>query len=209
MKLDINCYSHFSLKEIKSDKNLNTKVQNPVIFLDRDGVINKDSPEYIKNRSEFHFIPGSIEAIKLMNKKGFSCIVISNQSMINRKISTLKNLIEINTYLLSEVESHGGQIIDIFFCPHRPDENCICRKPKPAMIEAAALRYKVDISKSIMVGDSLKDIQCAHNAGCSHAILVRTGNGKKTENLLAENKLQVSFIGDCLLDVAKWIDITK
>ncbi|KPA18673.1 D-glycero-D-manno-heptose 1,7-bisphosphate phosphatase [Candidatus Magnetomorum sp. HK-1] len=187
-----------------TEKLIKENENSPVIFLDRDGVINQDSPEYIKNRSEFHFIPGSIEAIRLLTQNSFTCIVISNQSMVNRKISTLKDLMEIHSYMLSELNSQGGHIHDIFYCPHKPDENCMCRKPKPAMIEAAASKYSIDISQSIMIGDSLKDIQCAHNAGC-HAILVRTGNGKKTESLLSENGLKTSFVADCLLDAAKWV----
>ncbi|MBF0451548.1 MAG: D-glycero-beta-D-manno-heptose 1,7-bisphosphate 7-phosphatase [Candidatus Magnetomorum sp.] len=175
------------------------------IFLDRDGVINKDSSEYIKNRSEFHFLPRTLEAIKLLTQNDFSCIIISNQSMINRKISTLENLMDMHIYMLSEIQSHGGHIQDFFFCPHRPDEYCMCRKPKPGMIVKAASIHSIDISQSIMIGDSLKDIQCAINAGCRHAILVRTGNGIKTETVLADNALKASFIANDLLDATRWI----
>jgi len=176
-----------------------------IVFLDRDGVINVDSPHYIKNQSEFYFIDGSLEAIKLLSQHNYLCIIISNQSMINRKISTLNHLMEMIDYMKSEIQAHGGHIQDFFFCPHRPDEKCACRKPKTGMIKKAASVYSIDISKTIMIGDSLKDIQCATNAGCRHAILVRTGNGRQTEMLLNNNNLPISFIADNLLAAANWI----
>jgi D-glycero-D-manno-heptose 1,7-bisphosphate phosphatase len=182
------------------------KMDSPnVIFLDRDGVINIDSPDYIKNRFEFHFIEGSLEAIKLLTQYHYLCIIISNQSMINRNISTLDHLMDMNSYMFSKIQAHGGHIQDFFFCPHRPDEQCSCRKPKTGMIQKAASKYAIDISKSIMIGDSLKDMQCANNAGCRHVILVRTGNGRKTERLIDQKDIKITFIADNLLAAAHWI----
>jgi D-glycero-D-manno-heptose 1,7-bisphosphate phosphatase len=179
-------------------------VTPPVIFLDRDGVINEDSSEFIKTREEFHFIPGSVEAIKRLTQNGFSCIVITNQSMIHRKISTLSHLMDMNQWMISHVQANGGHIHDIFFCPHGPDSGCECRKPKTGLIEKAASVYSIDISQTIMVGDNLKDLQCSNRAGCAYTVLVRTGKGKKTESLI-NNTVTVDFIGDCLLDTVQWI----
>jgi len=182
-------------------------VSGPVIFLDRDGVINEDSPDYIKNRSEFHFIPGSLEAIKIFTQKGFTCIVISNQSMIHRKISTMAHLLDMSEMMLAQINAFGGQILDIFFCPHAPDENCICRKPKTGMLQKASSLYDIDLSKSIMIGDNLKDIQCANNAGCAQAILVRTGKGSQIEPMLKKSPITVDFVGDSLIDVCHWLTV--
>jgi D-glycero-D-manno-heptose 1,7-bisphosphate phosphatase len=185
-----------------------TRITKPVVFLDRDGVINIDSSAYIKTRDEFHFLPGSIEAVKQLTQNGFACIVISNQSMIHRKLSTLANLMDMNQWMLSQIEINGGHIQDIFFCPHGPESGCDCRKPKTGLLEKAASVYDIDISKTIMIGDHLKDIQCANHAGCARTILVRTGKGQTTESIL-DHKLIVHFIADCLLDAVKWIINSK
>jgi len=179
-------------------------ITTPVVFLDRDGVINEDSSEYIKTRDEFRFIPGSIEAIRLLTQKGYTCIVISNQSMIHRKISTLSHLIDMNQWMISQIKANGGHIHDIFFCPHGPDSGCECRKPKTGQIKKAASIYAIDISQTIMIGDHLKDLQCANTAGCACTILVRTGKGQKTASVINDS-LKVHFIADCLLDAALWI----
>jgi len=179
-------------------------VTTPVVFLDRDGVINEDSSAYIKTCEEFRFIPGSIEAIRQLTHNGFTCIVISNQSMIHRQISTLSNLMDMNQWMISQIKANGGHIHDIFFCPHGPESGCECRKPKTGLIEKAATIYSIDISQTIMIGDNLKDMQCANNAGCAHAILVRTGKGQKTESIL-NDKVDVHFIADTLLDAVQWI----
>jgi D-glycero-D-manno-heptose 1,7-bisphosphate phosphatase len=178
-------------------------ITTPVVLLDRDGVINEDSPDFIKTRQEFRFIPGSIEAIKQLTQNGFTCIVISNQSMIHRKISTLAHLMDMNQWMISEIQSMGGHIQDVFFCPHGPESGCECRKPKTGLIKKAASVYSFDISQSIMIGDSLKDLQCSNNAGCVKTILVRTGKGKHTESLIDEH-LNVHFIANCLFDAALW-----
>jgi D-glycero-D-manno-heptose 1,7-bisphosphate phosphatase len=180
------------------------RITKPVVFLDRDGVINEDSSAYIKTRDDFRFIPGSIEAVKQLTQNGFACIVISNQSMIHRKISTLSNLMDMNQWMISQVAANGGHIQDIFFCPHGPDSGCKCRKPKTGLLEKAASVYSIDLSETIMIGDHIKDLQCANNAGCARTILVRTGKGRTTESLI-DDKLTVHFIANCLLDAVKWI----
>jgi D-glycero-D-manno-heptose 1,7-bisphosphate phosphatase len=147
------------------------------VFLDRDGVINADSPEYIKSRDEFHFIPGSLDAIARLTRGGFCVIVITNQSAINRRMVSLSELEAIHARLREAVTSTGGRITDIFYCPHRPDEQCDCRKPKPGLILAARKRYDIDLARSIMVGDSAKDILAGKAAGCGQTVLVETANG--------------------------------
>ena len=149
------------------------------IFLDRDGVINVDSPDYIKSPSEFYFIPGSREAIALLTAHQFDIILITNQSVINRKMVTHAGLEAIFDKLSAGVKALGGEIKDIFFCPHTPQEACSCRKPLPGLILQAREKYDIDLETSCMVGDSAKDILCARNAGCGTAVLVKTGNGEE------------------------------
>lgn len=175
------------------------------IFLDRDGVINIDSPDYIKNESEFEFIPKSPEAIALLSKNGFNVIVITNQSLIGRKMAEQKTLDAIFKKMEQGVEKAGGTIKDIFFCPHTPEDNCLCRKPNPGLILKAKKKYNIDLNKSLMVGDSAKDIECARNAGCSKALLVRTGNGTKAELKLADKGILPDFTGSDLHETALWI----
>ena len=176
-----------------------------VVFLDRDGVINRDSPDYIKSVSEFEFLPGSVSAIQHLTVNGFTTIVITNQSAVNRKMISRRDLEAIHTLMIAGVESKGGKITDIFFCPHTPDDDCDCRKPEPGLIFQAQMRYGIDLSKAVMVGDSAKDIECARNAGCGHAVLVRTGNGIRAEKTLAEKKIFPDHVAEDLYEATAWI----
>jgi len=176
-----------------------------IVFLDRDGVINIDSSEYIKNESEFEFIPGSPEAIALLCKNGFHVIVITNQSLIGRKMATQQTLDAIFKKMQEGVKKAGGEIKDIFFCPHTPEDSCSCRKPKPGLILEAQKKYQIDLARSCMVGDSEKDIECARNAGCSKTLLVKTGNGSAAVKQLAQKGITPDFIGSDLYETALWI----
>ena len=176
-----------------------------VVFLDRDGVINRDSADYIKECSEFHFLPGSLEALRLLRQNGFTTIVITNQSAVHRNLISRATLNEIHEKMKREVTVSGGAITDIFFCPHRPDEGCDCRKPKPGLILQAQEKYRVDLSGAWMIGDSVKDIECGRNACCGHTVLVRTGNGSQAEKSLLERNTPPDFIADTLLDAVRWV----
>ena len=184
------------------------EVLQKVVFLDRDGVINEDSPNYIKTWSEFRFLPGSLEALRLLNTRGFTTIIITNQSIVHRKMAPEETLREIHENMRRMVDRNGGHITDIFFCPHRPEEECECRKPKPGLIRQAQNMYPMNRLNTWMVGDSVKDIECARNAGCGHAILVRTGNGSAAERILSEKKTPPDYVADTLLDAVNWITVT-
>jgi len=188
-------------------RNQNTTKQKllKVVFLDRDGVINRDSPDYIRSWSEFEFLPGSLRALKRLTQKGFSIIVITNQSAVNRGMMSLKDLDFIHTQMQSIVAANGGKISDIFFCPHTPDDHCGCRKPKPGLIHQAQRRYTFDLKSAYMVGDSAKDIECAQNAGCGCAILVRTGNSAESETILTQKNIAPDYVAADLDDAANWI----
>ncbi|OQY01929.1 MAG: D-glycero-beta-D-manno-heptose-1,7-bisphosphate 7-phosphatase [Desulfobacteraceae bacterium 4572_130] len=176
------------------------------IFLDRDGVINIDSPDYIKKRSEFHFISGSCEAVSLLYKNGFNIIIITNQSAVARKMITTLELEKIFKKMEKRIKAHGGRIKDIFYCPHLPKDNCSCRKPRPGLIFQAAEKYNINLANSCMVGDSIKDIECGKNAGCGAYILIDEGKeNKKIEKELKTKNIKPDLITKNLASASKWI----
>ena len=156
------------------------------IVLDRDGVINQDSDDYIKSAEEFVPIAGSIEAIAKLSAAGFRVFIATNQSGLARKYFGEDILSEIHHLLCSMVEQLGGTIDGIFYCPHHPDDNCNCRKPRTGLLEQIESEFACELAGSYFVGDSLKDIQAAQAFGCN-PILVRTGKGTLTESVLESN----------------------
>lgn len=176
-----------------------------VVFLDRDGVINRDSPDYIKSWSEFEFISRSLGAIRDLTRAGFTIIIITNQSALARKLISRSELEHIHSRMKAAVESKGGKINDIFICPHSPSDGCACRKPSPGLIFQAQRTHDIDLAASVMIGDSDRDIHCALDAGCGKTILVRTGNGKAAEPILAEAGLSTDYVAKDLYDAAQWL----
>lgn len=174
-----------------------------LIFLDRDGVINQDSETYIKNVDEFELLPGSIEAIANLSQAGFNVIVCTNQSGVGRGLFSMEELNEIHVKLHQLVDQAGGSISAIIFCPHVPEDNCNCRKPKPGMILDICERFNVDnISNIMMIGDSIRDLEAISNAG-GIPLLVKTGNGKKT---LMKEKLPLgTLVFENLLEASEYI----
>ena len=148
-------------------------------ILDRDGVINLDSDQYIKSPAEWRPIPGSIEAIARLNQSGFRVAVATNQSGIGRGLFDMATLNAINDKMMEMVFRHGGRIDAVFFCPHTAAEECACRKPRTGMLEEIAARFHADLKGVPCVGDSLKDLQAADAVG-AQPILVLTGKGERT-----------------------------
>ncbi|MBU0544879.1 MAG: D-glycero-beta-D-manno-heptose 1,7-bisphosphate 7-phosphatase [Proteobacteria bacterium] len=175
------------------------------IFLDRDGVINRDSPDYVKSWSEFEFIPGSLDAIKILAEYNYSVVVITNQSIINRKMASLDDLEFTHAMMKKAVRESGGEIKEIFFCPHKPEDGCKCRKPEPGLIFEAQKKYGIALKNTAMVGDSAKDIECARRAGCRFAVLVKTGNYQQAVSVLEEKKIYPDYIARDLYEAAGWI----
>jgi len=169
-----------------------------VVFLDRDGVINRDSPGYIKSPEEFEFLPGSLEALRRLAEAGFTCIVVTNQSAAARGLMTPEALDAIHRRLYSAVEAVGGRILDVFICPHLPSADCTCRKPKPGLLHAARRKYGIDFSSAVMIGDSAKDVECGLNAGVHTTVLVQTGNGETAAQELSARGLRPNFIAQDL-----------
>lgn len=150
-----------------------------LVILDRDGVINYDSPHYIKSPDEWIPIPGSLDAIARLNQAGFRVVVASNQSGIGRGLFDMATLNAINDKMHRLLAQVGGRIDAVFYCPHTDEARCDCRKPKPGMIEEIARRYGMDLDGVPCVGDSLRDLQAGVRLG-AQPMLVRTGKGEKT-----------------------------
>jgi D-glycero-D-manno-heptose 1,7-bisphosphate phosphatase len=140
-----------------------------------------------------------------LTENGFTVILITNQSIVNRKLVCLKTLETIHENMKKVIESQGGKIRDVFFCPHAPEDECACRKPKPGMILEAKKKYNIDLSSAFMVGDRSKDIACARNAGCAFAILVKTGNGCYEETNLEQQQYLPDHVANDLYEAVSWI----
>jgi D-glycero-D-manno-heptose 1,7-bisphosphate phosphatase len=177
------------------------KTSIKLIMLDRDGVINEDSADYIKSVEEFHPLPGSLEAIAALSKAGFKLAVVSNQSGLARGYFSQKTLEAMHDFLCESVKKHGGILDAIFYCPHLPEDHCDCRKPKTALLEKAARHFQVKPSETIFIGDSWKDMQAAM-AFHSLPILVKTGNG---ETVTKNYDLTHITVCDTLSQAAQWI----
>jgi D-glycero-D-manno-heptose 1,7-bisphosphate phosphatase len=163
-----------------------------VVVLDRDGVINEDSDEFIKSPAEWRPLPGSLDAIARLHQAGFTVTVATNQSGVGRGLFSLEMLAAIHQEMLARITSAGGHIARLVFCPHTPEDHCECRKPAPGMLYEIAELTGCGLGNMIVIGDAARDIEAAHNAG-SRAILVRTGKGRATEaaRLTADERIEV------------------
>ena len=148
-----------------------------LIILDRDGVINEDSDDYIKSPAEWQPIPGSLEAIAELSHHGYRVVVVTNQSGLGRKLFTIESLNAIHMKMNTHLAQFGGVIDAIFFCPHVPKDDCSCRKPKPGLYNDISERLRVSLNKVFCVGDKMTDIQAIQSAG-GKPVLVRTGKGQ-------------------------------
>jgi len=157
-----------------------------LIILDRDGVINQDSDDYIKSAQEWIPIPGSAEAITRLNHAGYTVAVATNQSGLARNFFSVSDLNAMHDKMQKTVLKAGGKIEGIFYCPHGPNDGCDCRKPSPGLLLQIAERFSANLQDVYFVGDSLSDINAAKNAG-AHPILVRTGKGRSTENKISSD----------------------
>ena len=148
-----------------------------LIILDRDGVINEDSDDYIKSPEEWRHIPGSLEAIARLTRAGYRIVIATNQSGLARGLFDMETLRRIHDKLRRAAAAAGGRVEEIFFCPHGPGDGCECRKPKPGLLREIAVNLQVDLRSAPAIGDSLRDVQAAQAVG-ARPILVRTGKGE-------------------------------
>lgn len=147
---------------------------NKAVFLDRDGVLNQNLENYVKTIDELEIFPFVSKTIKYLNESNFKVIVITNQSAINREIITHQQLHEIHESIQNHLKKNNAFIDAFYYCPHKPDENCICRKPKSGLLEKAITEFKISVNQSWMIGDNDSDIVAGNNVGVK-TIKVKTG----------------------------------
>ena len=173
-------------------------MQKKAIFLDRDGVINKEV-NYLHKIDDFEFINGIFDTCIYFQKLGYKIIIITNQSGISRGYYTEKQYQIVTKWMLNEFLNNQIQILDIFHCPHSPEANCNCRKPNPGMLLDAKSKHNIDMKKSWMIGDKESDIEAANSAGIKNTILVRSGH------LINESSSKSKFIIDSIKQSVKLI----
>lgn len=176
-----------------------------LIILDRDGVINQESPEFIKSPQEWMPLKGSLEAIARLSQAGYPLVIITNQSAVGRGLISADMLGQIHVRMMDYIHHHGGEVQSILFCPHHPDDGCACRKPKAGLYHELAERLNISYSGVYSVGDSERDLIAARTAGAI-PVLVKTGNGKKTlQNIKADKN---SSLSDVLVfdNLGKFVD---
>lgn len=172
---------------------------NKIIVLDRDGVINEDSDDYIKSPEEWLPIDGSLKAISLLHRAGYRVVVATNQSGLARGLFDEITLALIHGKMIEMVDAEGGHIEGVFYCPHGPHDGCDCRKPKAGLLRRISFEFQADITGCYLIGDSIRDLQAATSAGLS-PVLVRTGKGKEAESQLFKAGFPDIPVFDDLLD---------
>lgn len=178
-----------------------------LVILDRDGVINQDSDDYVKSLAEWIPIPGSIEAIARLAKAGYRVVVATNQSGIGRGLFDLDDLEAMHARLTALVEDQGGELSGIFYCPHTPEDHCQCRKPAAGLLDAIAEEFAASLAGVPLIGDSLRDLQAGLKHHCT-PILVRTGKGAVTETKLTsqvEPELRQAAVFDDLAQAVSYL----
>jgi D-glycero-D-manno-heptose 1,7-bisphosphate phosphatase len=148
------------------------------VFLDRDGVICDNRPDHVKSWSEFVFLDGARTGLARLALLGMPIVVVTNQAAINRGTVSAGVVDEIHRRMIKEMEAEGGRVDRVYYCPHRPDEHCACRKPQPGLLEQAATDFGIDLAESYLVGDAWTDIQAGLAVGCT-CFLVLTGRGQQ------------------------------
>jgi histidinol-phosphate phosphatase family protein len=178
-----------------------------VIFIDRDGVVNRDpggwtEHSYVTRWEDFHFLEGALRALALFKRSGFRVVIISNQAGVGKGFFTKEDLDKVNSKMLAEVRKHGGAIDGVYYCVHRKEDGCSCRKPKTGMFEAAVKRYGVMPRETYFIGDSLVDIAAGAKMGMETVFVL---SGKTS---LEESRgwgLKPGHVFKDLLEAARWI----
>ncbi len=152
--------------------------QHPTVFVDRDGVINRNRADHVLSWQDFQFEDGAIKALRWLYEAGYQVIVVTNQAVIDRGLLSNEALTQIHQQMMAQVREEGGKIEAVFHCPHRSEIGCLCRKPRPGLIYQAATQFNIELSQSWLIGDYLTDIEAGHTAGCK-PILVLTGRGQE------------------------------
>lgn len=164
--------------------------------------MNKNREDYVKSLEELKFLPGALEAVARLSQAGFRIVIISNQQGVGRGLISPETLKQINHSFLSRLADLGGGVAGVYYCPHLKEDDCGCRKPKPGMLLKAAAELKIDLARSIFIGDSKSDMETARAAGCG-AILVLSG--KTTSEQLSSLNPKPDHVAADLPQAAEWI----
>ena len=173
------------------------------VFLDRDGTINTEV-DYLNSIKDLRLIRDAAKAIRILNQNQIKVIIVTNQSGISRGLFSIDDLENVHNELKRRLRRKGAYIDAIYYCPHHPDDGCLCRKPKDRMFKLAAKDFDLKLNKCYVIGDKLADIKSAHNISAK-GILVRTGYGKSEQNKLREADIMPDHIAENLYKAVKWI----
>ena len=176
----------------------------PAIFLDRDGVINRNRDSYITSWQEFVFLPGVFVPLCQLAESNLAVVVVSNQSAVARGLMSSADLEIIHSQMIEEIERRGGRVDAVFCCPHDPEEKCDCRKPRPGLLLQAAARLDLDLSCSFVVGDAVSDVEAALNAGCT-PLLVLTGRGQDQLTSMPPRLVAQCRVANDLSTAVAWV----
>ncbi len=177
------------------------------IFIDRDGVINKDpcgwtKYNYVIDWKDFHLLPGALEALRLLNKNDVKVIVVSNQAGVSKGYFSKEKLDEINAKMLDVVNKNGGRIEEVFYCIHKDEDNCNCRKPKTGLLETAARKYNIKPKNSYFIGDSEADVVAGNTIGCKTIFVL---SGKTSFKDMKKWNTRPDYTFENLLKATQWL----
>jgi D-glycero-D-manno-heptose 1,7-bisphosphate phosphatase len=178
--------------------------RTPAVFIDRDGVICENRPDHVKAWSEFVFLPGTVEALASLTRAKTRLFVFTNQSAVGRGLMSRRTLDAVHEKMLDYLGGAGAHVEGILVCPHHPDDDCACRKPKPGLLLEAHDRFKVDLKRSFVVGDHHTDVEAGTEVG-AETVLVRSGRGADSVRDRSTWRAEPTFIADDLVDAAIWI----
>ena len=176
----------------------------PAVFLDRDGVINENRPNYVRRWEHVRLIPGARAALAALAQSEYAIVIVTNQSGVGRGVFSRAQANDVNQRLVALIAENHGRIDAVQLCPHRPDEYCVCRKPQPGLLLQAAQELQLDLDRSWLVGDAVTDIQAGLAAGV-HPILLRTGRGITQAELLENHGLDDVLVLDDLAAAVDYI----
>lgn len=177
------------------------------IFIDRDGVINKDpggwtEHSYVTQWKDFHFLPGALDALALLKKSGFKVVIISNQAGVGKNLFSREDLDRVTVKMLAAINDHGGFIENVYYCMHKKEDNCNCRKPKTGMLEDAMKTYEAKPHETYFVGDSIVDVEAGTKLGIE-TVLVLSGKTSLEES--RKWPIKPNYIFKNLMEAARWI----
>lgn len=173
------------------------------VFLDRDGVICENRPDHVKSWSEFRFLPGALAALRRLASAPFAIVVVTNQAIVQRGVVPAAAVEDIHQRMAWHIRQSGGRLDAIYYCPHRPEDDCACRKPKPGLLIQAARDLGLQLDHSYLVGDALTDVEAALAAGCQ-PLLVQTGRGARYAEAVRQRYPEVPILRD-LSEAVTWI----